>query len=86
MPRAKKVPPTKFHFAVGRAWDKTDPNSPVGFYAYGSEIFHGTLAAAIKFRDRCTDDSDKKDKTHGPYKIYQVVEIPQSDTLKCEQI
>ncbi len=76
----------KFHFAIGKPWHPTDPNSSVGFYTYGSQIFYGTLNEAISARDdfnRKSKDSffGPDDEARGGYRIYQLTEIPNSEHI-----
>ncbi len=77
-----------FEYAVGRPWKPEDPNSSISFYAYGGQIQHGSLAHAIKFRDYCNDQEaadHKREKKPGKppkYRIYQIVEIPDSENFK----
>jgi len=84
MPKKKYVE-KPFTFAVGKPWYPEDPNSSICIYAYGSEVFHGTMSSAIQFRDYCNAQAamtkKKKDIDKNPYKIYQLVEIPNSDNV-----
>lgn len=86
MPRKNKEVQPKSHYAIGHPWDPTDPNSTVAFYAYGGEIFHGTMKSAIATRDQF-NRAEKYEREYYPaqkrkpvqkYRIYQVVEVPGS--------
>ena len=87
MPEDKMEIETKFTYAVGRPWYPEQPDSPICFYAYGREIFDGTLTDAKEFRDYCNrvaERNHKEEKKKGPapkYRIYRVVEILGSEDL-----
>jgi len=53
--KSKRVlEPETFNFCVGRPWPKNPKNpsdTALNIYAYGSQIHHGTMANAEKFRD-----------------------------------
>jgi len=65
------------YFALGFLWDETNPNSEVGFYTSGGEIFHGTLHRAKSSRD-FLNANQKKDPmfpNKSKYRIFQIVPI-----------
>jgi len=76
----------KFHYAIGKPWNATDPHGSVGFYTYGSQIFYGTLNEAISLRDDFNRKSKESyfgpdDVSRGGYRIYQLTEIPNSEHM-----
>jgi hypothetical protein len=80
----KLVAETKFNYGVGKPWNPEDPNSSVGLYSYGTQIFHGSLTQAINFRDSC--NRDDRDPERGPYRIYQLTEIPNSAYITAPEM
>jgi len=80
----KLVPEAKFNYGVGRPWNINEPHGSVGLYSYGSDIFYGTLSDAISFRDRCNADDERPEK--GPYRIYQLTEIPNSAYITAPEM
>lgn len=60
----------KFNYAVGSYWEGEE--GAVGCYAYGHEVFFGTLKEAKKFKKYC--ESQNEDQA---YKIFMLVEIPE---------
>ena len=72
---AKKKQAKKFMYGVGFYWE--GDSGPVGLYAYGSEVFHGTMEDAKNFQAYCQNRPDNKGKDKRQYKIFQLVEIPE---------
>lgn len=62
----------KIIYAVGHRWNESDPDSDVSFYAYGKEIFHGTIEDAESFREYCHSITPTN-----KYRIYQLIELPE---------
>lgn len=83
MTKRLKLPKSRFLYAVGRPW-KNEPDAPIAFYSYGGEIHKGTLSDAVAFRDYCEEQSlmnGSHKEGFLPYKIFRVVEIPESEAL-----
>jgi hypothetical protein len=60
----------KFSYCIGRPWHPDDPNSAIGTYAYGSEVFHGTTEDAEKMKEFLEGRSEGK-----KFNIYKLVKI-----------
>ncbi len=71
----KKKQSKKFMYGVGFYWE--GDSGSVGLYAYGSEVFHGTMEEARNFREYCQTRPDNKGKEKRNYKIFQLVEVPE---------
>jgi hypothetical protein len=88
MPTAKKKPETKFLYAVGHPRNENDPSEGVAFYYNCGEIHHGTLKNALNFRDYCNSQEELNHKLYkrkgkpSKYRVYQVVEVPGSETYE----
>ena len=69
----KKKVLKEFTYGVGSYW-KGDSGS-VGLYAYGSELFHGTLVDAEDFLEYVKNQQKTKAEKE-KYKIFMLVEVP----------
>ena len=58
----------EFSFCIGKPWYPEKPYSEIKTYAYGSPVFHGTLAEAKK-----TKEFIEKRAEDGEYFIYKLV-------------
>jgi hypothetical protein len=73
MPKKKQA--KQFNYAVGHYWE--GESGSVGTYAYGNEIFHGTMEEARDFltyvqeKDKVKKRADRRD-----WRIFQLVEVP----------
>jgi hypothetical protein len=74
MPKKKQA--KKFMYGVGFYWEGAGEGY-VSLYAYGSDVFYGTMEQARNFRDYCQNQPDNKGKNRREYKIFQLVEIPE---------
>lgn len=61
-----------FNFVIARPWKKGE--SSLCVYAYGTEVFHGSMDYARSMRDFINGRCDGKDK--GKYKIYKIESKP----------
>jgi hypothetical protein len=63
----------EFNFIIARPWYPNGPNNSLSSYAYGREVFHGTIKEAIEMRDfirgRANEYSDE-------YEIYPISNEP----------
>lgn len=59
----------EFNYCVGSYW--SGKSGSVGTYAFGKEVFFGTLKEAKKFLKYVKSQSPDKD-----WKIFQLVEVP----------
>ena len=73
---AKKKQPKKFTYAVGHYWE--GESGSVGTYAYGSDLFFGTMEQAKSFL-AYVQEQDKKEKKvadRRDWRIFQLIEVP----------
>ena len=73
---AKKKQPKKFNYAVGHYWE--GESGSVGTYAYGNNLFFGTMEQAQSFL-RYVQEQDKKDKKvadRRDWRVFQLIEVP----------
>jgi hypothetical protein len=70
-----KKQPKKFNYAVGHYWESE--SGSVGTYAYGSDLFFGTMEQAKSFL-AYVQEQDKKNKRvdRRDWRIFQLVEVP----------
>ena len=61
---------SQFNYCVGKYWNGID--GPVSVYAYGNEVFFGTMKEANAFRKYVKDQNPDRD-----YRIFQLVEVPE---------
>ena len=72
---ATKKKAKQFNYAVGHYWE--GESGSVGTYAYGNDIFYGTMEDAQNFLKYCQEQqADKKKADRKDYKIFQLVEVP----------
>jgi hypothetical protein len=72
---AKKKQAKKFNYAVGHYWE--GESGSVGCYAYGSEVFHGTMEEAQNFLKYVQgQDANEKKADRRDWRIFQLVEVP----------
>ena len=72
---AKKKEPKKFMYGIGFYWE--GDSGSVGLYAYGSEVFYGSMQDAKNFQTYCQNQPDNKGQRKRNYKIFQLVEVPE---------
>jgi hypothetical protein len=73
---AKKKPAKKFNYAIGHYWE--GESGSVGTYAYGNEIFYGTMEQAQSFLQYVLDMDmkEKKKADRRDWRIFQLIEVP----------
>jgi hypothetical protein len=71
---SKKKSSKKFMYGVGFYWE--GDSGSVGLYAFGNELFYGTLEDAKNFQSYCQNQTDNTGKNKREYKIFQLVEVP----------
>lgn len=72
---SEKKEAKKFNYGVGFYWE--GDSGSVGLYAYGSEIFYGTMEEAQNFRTYIENQTSGNPKSQRKYKIFQLVEVPE---------
>ena len=65
----------KFNYCVGRPWGGASAHNPeaISTYAYGREVFYGTMTAANHFREYV------ERQTGQPHFVYRLVLVEESN-------
>ena len=72
---AKKKQAKQFMYAVGHYWE--GDSGSVGCYAYGNELFYGTMAQAKSFLEYVQEENKKKKVVdRRDWRIFQLIEVP----------
>jgi hypothetical protein len=72
---AKKKQSKKFNYAVGHYWE--GESGSVGTYAYGNDIFYGTMEQAQSFLAYVQEENKKKKVAdRRDWRIFQLIEVP----------
>ena len=72
---AKKKQAKQFNYAVGHYWE--GESGSVGTYAYGRELFFGTMDQAKSFLEYVQAENKKKKLAdRRDWRIFQLVEVP----------
>lgn len=72
---AKKKQAKQFNYAVGHYWE--GESGSVGCYAYGNELFYGTMEQAKSFLTYVQEqDAKNKKADRRDWRIFQLIEVP----------
>lgn len=74
----KKKQSKQFTYGVGHYWE--GESGSVGLYAYGNDLFHGTMEQARSFREyirECEVRDKKKKADRRDWRIFQLIEVPE---------